>query len=294
MNYDCSSCQDLLDKEGIVSQNVFRKWSLKNHPDKGGNYDIFQNVSSCNDMINKEGFCKPSSSTVPSQPEQFPSEPFQFPFPSAPLTITDRDLSLSVYTPPQLMQSTPKKPSGWPKSEDWPLPIGVYIVRVAEMDPPIYELSNGRKVQAIREEPFTSYLSRAIREEPFTSYSSRAREEPFTSYSSRDNSRIDCPPGTNFRSGYINKYGTLVSGVCYKQPVKHRSPRKRKNKPRCGSGRVRRKGYRTPSGKRVKTKCVKKPIKCSPRKVRRRSFVNKNNTKVKSTCVERRRSRSRK
>ena len=46
---DCEKCFDELESKNINSKKDFRKWSLKNHPDKGGDVEIFQIISSCND-----------------------------------------------------------------------------------------------------------------------------------------------------------------------------------------------------------------------------------------------------
>jgi hypothetical protein len=42
------------------------------------------------------------------------------------------------------------KPEGWPSSEKWPLPTGIYVKSILEMDPPIFVLSNGRRIQETR------------------------------------------------------------------------------------------------------------------------------------------------
>jgi hypothetical protein len=45
----CKECKDLLIEKNISSKKDFLKWSLENHPDKGGDNSIFTNVSSCTD-----------------------------------------------------------------------------------------------------------------------------------------------------------------------------------------------------------------------------------------------------
>ena len=57
--YDkCKKCKKLLLDNDIMSNKDFLKWSLKNHPDKGGSYKKFQDMSTCNDAFNKDKICK--------------------------------------------------------------------------------------------------------------------------------------------------------------------------------------------------------------------------------------------
>ena len=47
---NCEQCRQLLFDNNIFNKKDFLKWSVKGgHPDKGGNYKKFQEVSSCND-----------------------------------------------------------------------------------------------------------------------------------------------------------------------------------------------------------------------------------------------------
>ena len=45
----CRDCKKILQNHNIQSLKDFRKWALKNHPDKGGDTDTFGLVSGCND-----------------------------------------------------------------------------------------------------------------------------------------------------------------------------------------------------------------------------------------------------
>jgi len=45
----CSECKKILKNNDITSLKEFRKWALKNHPDKGGDEETFGIVSGCND-----------------------------------------------------------------------------------------------------------------------------------------------------------------------------------------------------------------------------------------------------
>jgi len=43
----CKECKNILKKNDITTHKQFLKWALKNHPDKGGNEDIFKIISNC-------------------------------------------------------------------------------------------------------------------------------------------------------------------------------------------------------------------------------------------------------
>lgn len=43
-----------------------------------------------------------------------------------------------------------RKPEYWPTNQTWPLPPGVSIVSIKELMPPIYILSNGKKINGVR------------------------------------------------------------------------------------------------------------------------------------------------
>ena len=45
----CKECKKILKNNDITNLKDFRKWALKNHPDKGGDSEIFGIVSGCND-----------------------------------------------------------------------------------------------------------------------------------------------------------------------------------------------------------------------------------------------------
>jgi hypothetical protein len=48
---DCIRCNRILKENNINSKKDFLKWSVKNHPDKGGSEEIYKEISSCNDII---------------------------------------------------------------------------------------------------------------------------------------------------------------------------------------------------------------------------------------------------
>jgi hypothetical protein len=113
---------------------------------------------------------------------------------------------------------------------------------------------------------------------------------------------LECGPRKVFRSGYTRANGTVVGETCAKKSRRRKTKsgrrrrvsggRRRKTKSKsCGRNSVRRRGYTRASGKRVKSTCAKKPLKCSPKQSRRRAHVRSNGKKVKSTCVKKSRRR---
>ena len=43
------TCKDILAEHGITDMKSWRRWALKNHPDKGGETELFAEVSDCVD-----------------------------------------------------------------------------------------------------------------------------------------------------------------------------------------------------------------------------------------------------
>lgn len=50
-----SSCSASMCPKNIYTKKDFRKWALRNHPDKGGDTSVFQSVSSC---VSSELYCQ--------------------------------------------------------------------------------------------------------------------------------------------------------------------------------------------------------------------------------------------
>ena len=231
---ECKECPDMLNSEGIMDEKAFKKWSLKNHPDKFPGLSIeellpkqekFGKISSCVDTVYKSDKCKKNTAIVPLLPRE----------PVVETKITD----LAIFSRPQVER----------KVTDIP------IFRRPQVE---------RKVSHIFGKPLS----------------------PFRSVSPP----LFCPPNKIYRSGYIRSNGTRISPVCAKKKSKRRRTKKRSSKRRrCSKGKTRRRSYLRSSGKRVKSSCVKKPLKCSPRKTRRRSYTTKKGTHVKASCVRRRR-----
>ena len=57
MSLKCKKCKDILVKKKITNLKDFNKWGLKNHPDKGGELPVFQEVSNCVDIFFKNNEC---------------------------------------------------------------------------------------------------------------------------------------------------------------------------------------------------------------------------------------------
>ena len=227
---ECDECPGMLSVEGILDEKSFKKWSLKNHPDKfpGLNLDelsLKQNkygkISSCIDTIYKYDKCK-KSEIIPKTIER---------------KVTDLEMFRPKVTDLEMFR---------PKVTD----LKIFRPKV-EM-----------KVSHI--------LGRTL--------------SPFRSVSP-----LFCPTSKVFRSGYTTRKGVRVSPVCAKKKSKRRTARRTKRRS-CSKSKSLRRGYLRSNGKRVKSSCVKKPLKCSRGKSRRRSYTTKRGARVKSSCVRRRRS----
>ena len=48
---DCDKCLNELENQNIQNKKDFHRWSLKNHPDKGGSLEKYQEISNCNDIF---------------------------------------------------------------------------------------------------------------------------------------------------------------------------------------------------------------------------------------------------
>lgn len=57
-------------KNNTIDKDYYRKWALKNHPDKSGNQELFKRVSGCKTLIESEidKKSRPQSSSVPEPP----------------------------------------------------------------------------------------------------------------------------------------------------------------------------------------------------------------------------------
>lgn len=69
----CKKCLDYIVSNGLLPRNSrnyrlnesekkmlssnFRRWSLRNHPDKGGDVERYKTMNACIDMIAKENKC---------------------------------------------------------------------------------------------------------------------------------------------------------------------------------------------------------------------------------------------
>lgn len=59
----CNNCMSLLTSLGVAGNTLeetrknFKKWSIKNHPEHGGDEHTFKLVSGCFDMVRDMDFC---------------------------------------------------------------------------------------------------------------------------------------------------------------------------------------------------------------------------------------------
>jgi hypothetical protein len=74
-NKECDNCVKAFEDENIYDRKSFLKWSVKNHPDKGGNREKFQLISNCNELFYKYDKCDiskvkpaPSVAKISSRP----------------------------------------------------------------------------------------------------------------------------------------------------------------------------------------------------------------------------------
>jgi len=80
---NCNDCKKVLKRYNINDLKSFRRWALRGHPDKGGDVEIFKEVSNCNDDffgINKKCYWtdspkKPSPRKPPSPKKPSPRKP---------------------------------------------------------------------------------------------------------------------------------------------------------------------------------------------------------------------------
>lgn len=52
--FQYQKCKELLKRENITSIKDYRAWALKNHPDKGGDPEVFKIISECRKFINQD------------------------------------------------------------------------------------------------------------------------------------------------------------------------------------------------------------------------------------------------
>jgi hypothetical protein len=65
---ECYKCKNILNFNGIKTPSDFRKWSLRNHSDKGYDDELFRNVSICKEYIDVD--CPPREETKTADYEQ--------------------------------------------------------------------------------------------------------------------------------------------------------------------------------------------------------------------------------
>lgn len=50
-----ASCKKVLEENNVKSNRDFKRWSLRNHPDQGGDEEVFKNVSGCVTRMYRKG-----------------------------------------------------------------------------------------------------------------------------------------------------------------------------------------------------------------------------------------------
>ena len=109
---DCSECAEILNNNNIKTLKDFRKWSLSNHPDKGGDADKFAKVSDCTDEYFKQKNCEESLlTTYPIKKHQFYKEDTKYTEPpryTGPPRYTSKPPPQPTPSPPRYTPSPPK------------------------------------------------------------------------------------------------------------------------------------------------------------------------------------------
>ena len=124
---DCSECAEILNDNNIKTLNEFRKWSLKNHPDKGGDMDFFGKVSGCADEYFKQKNCEEILLTNPVNKNKFKqqtnySEPSEIPRYTGPPRYTSKKPSPPSSYAPRQPSYAPRQPSPPRYTERQPSP----------------------------------------------------------------------------------------------------------------------------------------------------------------------------
>ena len=229
---ECKECPDMLNSEGIMDEKAFKKWSLKNHPDKFPGLskeelfpkqEKFGKISSCVDTIYKSDKCKKNTAIVPSLSRQ----------PVAETKITD----LAIFRRPQVDIPIFRRPQVERKvSHIFGKPLSPF----RSVSPPLfcppnkiyrsgYTRSNGMRISPVCAKKKSKSKSKSKR---------RTKK--------RSSRRRRCSKGKARRRSYLRSSGKRVKSTCVKKPLK------------CSPRKTRRRSYTTKKGTHVKASCVRR------------------------------------
>ena len=192
---ECKECPDMLNSEGIMDEKAFKKWSLKNHPDKFPGLSIeellpkqekFGKISSCVDTVYKSDKCKKNTAIVPL----FPREP----------VVETKITDLAIFSRPQVERKV---------SHIFGRPLSPF----RSVSPPLFCPPN--KI----------YRSGYIRSNGTRISPVCAKKKSKRRTKKRSSKRRRCSKGKTRRRSYLRSSGKRVKSSCVKKPLKC-SPRK--------------------------------------------------------------------
>ena len=241
---ECNECPGMLSSEGIMDEKSFKRWSLKNHPDKFPGLtpeefmpkqEKFGKISSCVDSIYKSDKCKNREAIVPSLTRQ----------PVVETKVTD----LSIFRRPQVETKV----------------TDLSIFRRPQVETKVTDLSIFRRPQVERKvshifgrplSPFrsvsplfcpsnTTYRSGYTRSSG-TRVSPVCAKKKSKKRTKRRTKRRRCSKDKTRRRSYLRSSGKRVKSSCVKKPLK------------CSPRKTRRRSYTTKNGTHVKSSCVRR------------------------------------
>lgn len=200
MSNECNKCDSILKENTLDPYSTglgssFRKWSLKNHPDKGGNKELFQDVNNCVQIFSEGGVCK---NTPP---------------------LSDKKSEVSLYrgtTSPVVRGGDISLYKGKSKEQKAPLISEDSLTLFTEPNKPLISEDSLRL--------FTEPSKPLLLEDSLTLFT-----EPSKPLLYGLKSKKLCPPNKVYRSGYVRN-GVQIGEVCAKKRKSKSKKRKRKSR----------------------------------------------------------------
>ena len=229
---NCKSCPDKLTKEGITDSKGFKRWSLKNHPDKfkdlsddeqKNKIQLFQDISNCNDVLYKsEGKCDKLDEIYQNYlRKKAKKEP----------VVTKMEPKMD-YRGDLII---PKMESMDFKVTDFALPSENILTYIEKTTSPSLFCPSNR----IYRSGYTTKYGTDV--EPVCAKKSRKRTK-----SKKRRRTKRCSKGKTRRRSYRRMSGKRVKTTCVKKPLK------------CSPRKTRRRSYTTKKGTHVKASCVRR------------------------------------
>ena len=136
-------CDTLLKEKGITDNRSFKKWALRNHPDKGGNTSTFQSVSTCKDSLStrRSSVASVASTATSAAPSRRGS-------------VSSVASSLGMFNhPPQGPKGAELKAIGWKKEEPKPEPKSKKPLLSIGWNKPEIKKAEQKQIKAIEYKP---------------------------------------------------------------------------------------------------------------------------------------------